>query len=113
MSTEQNPAKAYPISTLRDVFNLPTWEKMVICLDEIRDAMSQAREVSDLVTQLAAEKGETLENPVVWPETFEWIDDGKGEVCTTFSGPDGKELLSIQTTRAAEAPKGQTPEEKP
>lgn len=86
----------YPITTLRDIFNLPTFKQMEVCLDEIKDCMMQARATNDLMIALMAEKGIVVEKACEWPEVMEWKDDGKGEVGTKYVTEDGTEVLELK-----------------
>lgn len=89
----------FPLTTLRDIFNLPTFEQMETCLDELKECMMQARATNDLMVALVAENGIVVEQVFEWPEVLEWKDDGKGEVGTAYTGPDGKELFSMLIRR--------------
>jgi len=92
-------SQVFPLTTLRDIYNLPTFEQMVVCLDELKDCMMQARATNDLMVALVAEKGIAVEKAFEWPEVLEWKDDGKGEVGTAYAGPDGKEIFSMKVSR--------------
>lgn len=100
---EPGPAVTCPqtfqLTTLRDIFNLPTFEQMIVCLDELKECMTQARRTNDLMVSLMAEHGSTVGKAFEWPEVTEWKDDGKGEVGTVYSGSDGKEIFSMKASR--------------
>jgi hypothetical protein len=70
----------YPITTLRDIFNLPTREQMETCLAELTEAMIQARIANDAIMAVLEDNGSVgLTRAIDWPETSNWVDDGKGE----------------------------------
>lgn len=92
----------FPLTTLRDIFNLPTFDQMVVCLDELKECMMQARATNDLMVALVNEKGHDVKKAFEWPEVLEWKDDGKGDVGTAYAGPDGKELFSMSIKRDPE-----------
>ena len=94
-------ATKYPISTLRDIFNLPTIEQMETCLDEIKTCMMQGRVANDLTVSLARKAGMDIDRAFEWPEVMDWIDDGKGECGTTYVTPDGEKLFSMTATKEA------------
>jgi hypothetical protein len=89
----------FPLTTLRDVFNLPTIEQMETCLDELKECMMQARATNDFMVAAVNAKGHNVKKALEWPEVLEWKDDGKGEVGTAYAGPDGKELFSMSIKR--------------
>ncbi len=100
---EQSPAPAgsqvFLISTLRDIFNLPTMAQMETCLRELSEGMLQARIANDtMLATLRAAGAENLERVVEWPEVAKWTDDGKGEVTTRYGGPDGTPAFTLTTT---------------
>ena len=90
-------SQVFPLSTLGDIFNLPTREQMVLCLDEIAETMIQARETHDLMVTLMHETGITVSGkPFEWPKVINWVDDGKGEIKTRYLTPDGKEIFAMK-----------------
>jgi hypothetical protein len=91
--------QVFPLTTMRDIFNLPTFEQMVVCLDELKDCMMQARATNDLMVALVATTGTAIEKAFEWPEVLQWKDDGKGEVGTSYARPDGEEIFSIKVIR--------------
>ena len=92
-------SQVFPLTTLRDIFNLPTFEQMATCLDELKICMTQARATNDLMVVLVNQKGHDIKKAFEWPEVLEWKDDGKGDVRTAYAGPDGKEVFSMKLSR--------------
>lgn len=93
---DKKQVKAYPLATLRDIFNLPSRQQMRTCLEEITECLLQARDANDLMmTHTQGTKA------VEWPDVIEWIDDDEREVTTTYEGTD------IQLHRKIEDPKPQ------
>jgi len=43
------------------------------------------------------EAGTKVERAIEWPETINWTDDGQGDVKTSYGGPDGVPVFSLQT----------------
>jgi hypothetical protein len=91
-------SQVFSISTLRDIFNLPTLAQMETCLREISEGMLQARIANDTMLEtLRAAGAENLERVIEWPEVAKWTDDGKGEVTTRYGGPDGTPAFTLTT----------------
>jgi hypothetical protein len=75
----------FEIRTLRDIFELPTFEQMETCLDELATSMKLARATAELIAGMVRSKtGECVEKVFIWPDVVEWVDDGKGEVGAEF-----------------------------
>lgn len=93
----------YPLRTLRDIFELPSYEHMERCFDELKKVMLQARATNDLFAGLMEHQGKPMPNGkcFLWPEVLEWKDDGKGEIGADYVGPDGKPFLSMRTVKAS------------
>jgi hypothetical protein len=89
----------YKISSLRDIFNLPSHECMERCLAELPRLMLQARATNDLFVALMREKGSQVEQAFAWPDVTEWTDDGKGEIGADYVDLDGKTILSMRTVK--------------
>ena len=102
----------YPLRTLRDIFELPSYEHMERCIDELKTVMLQARATNDLFAGLMEHKGKPMPDGrcFLWPEVMEWNDDGKREIGADYVTADGKPFLSMRTVKASSAPnvKGQT-----
>ena len=105
--------KTYPLRTLRDIFELPSYEHMERCMDELKNVMLQARATNDLFAGLLEQQGVPVKDGkcFIWPEVMDWDDDGKGEIGSDYLGPDGEPLLSIRTVKATDidATKGAKP----
>ncbi len=93
----------YPLRTLRDIFELPTYEHMERCLDELKTVMLQARATNDLFAGLMEHQGKPMPEGkcFLWPEVLEWNDDGRREIGADYVGPDGKTILSMRTVKAS------------
>jgi len=91
-----SPGAVYVIRTLRDIYELPTFEQMETCLDELAAGMKLARASADLMIDVTENiTGKESVIKIEWPESFEWNDDGRGDVGARFTDPDGRELLSV------------------
>lgn len=95
-----SPSPVFPISSLRDIYNLPTIEQMETCIDEIKICMMQARAANDLFVVLANLEGANVNKAFEWPETLPWHDDGKGDVGTRYVTPDGDEFMSMDVKKS-------------
>lgn len=94
------PITTYPITTLRDIWALPSYEHMERCLAEVSKAMLHARAINDLWG--AAGEVINANAPRIrfaWPETLDWVDDGKGEVGANWRGFNGETALTTRITR--------------
>lgn len=92
-----NTATTYPIATLRDIYNLPTIDQMVLCLDELKAAMIQARIANDATVEALSAKNISVEKAFEWPEVTPWIDDNLGQIEARVGLPDGTELFRISS----------------
>ena len=72
--------KEYQISTLKDIFNLPTLEVVERCMDEIKEAICAAKATEEALVFFAKEKGLDVDKALDFPEVTTWIDDNKGNV---------------------------------
>lgn len=93
----------FPLRTLRDIFELPSYEHMERCFDELKTVMLQARATNDLFAGLMENQGNPMPDGTcfLWPEVLEWYDDGKREIGADYVGHDGKPLLSMRTVKAS------------
>ena len=89
-----NPT-TYPIRTLADIYNLPTIEQVETCLREMAVAILTSRATDDSTIRALRETGIEIEGRAfAWPETVDWVDDGRGEVGFSVLTPDGVEIVS-------------------
>jgi hypothetical protein len=93
----------FPLRTLRDIFELPSYEHMERCMDELKTVMLQARATNDLFAGMMKHQGKPMPDGkcFLWPEVLEWNDDGKREIGADYIGPDGKPFLSMRTVKAS------------
>jgi hypothetical protein len=93
----------FPLRTLQDIYNLPSYEHMERCFDELKTLMLQARATNDMFVELAGLLGEPLPEgrAVAWPEVIDWTDDGKGQMDIDYVGPDGEIALSMHTRKSS------------
>lgn len=93
----------YKIRDLRDIFNLPTYDLMERCLNELKTGMLVARAQADMMAEvsrtLAAQHEVELPsgNYVQWPEECIWRDDDDGtfEHQIAFRFPDGETIKTV------------------
>lgn len=114
MSTPGNPTPhaknapdgaVYPLRTLQDIFNLPSFEHMERCLGELTKVMLQARATADLFVGLAEARGVVVSDQKFgWPESLPWKDDGKGEIASTFQGAHGEPLVEVRLAKGPPNP---------
>lgn len=92
----------YPLRTLEDIYKLPSYAHMDRCLTELRKALLEGRAHSDLFVEILREKGVSApyDQLIKWPEVFEWIDDGKGEIGLEFIAPEGSITFSIRSDKS-------------
>ena len=95
-------SRVFPISTLRDIFNLPTFGQMETCLRELSEGMIQARLTNDVMVATMQEAGADVKQAVIWPEVINWTDDGEGDVTTLYGGPDGDAMFSLTSKVSSE-----------
>ncbi len=89
----------YPIRTLADIYNLPSYECMERCLDEMVKLLLESRAMEDALTASMAITRKvdfaTIGRTYRWPETVDWTDDGKGELGAIFKDPSGEPAFSF------------------
>ena len=108
MNNPQQP-QVFQITTLRDIFNLPSIEQMVRCLDELKEGMIFARQSNDLVLGVIKDAGHDIKQAFEWPETVQWTDDKKANVDLHFNGLEGEEGFSIHMRENENDPGEGTP----
>lgn len=93
----------YPLRTLKDIFELPSYEHMERCLDELKTVMLQARATNDLFAGLMEHQGKPMPGGkcFAWPDVLDWKDDGKREIGADYVTADGKPFLSMRTVKAS------------
>ena len=89
-------SRVFPITTLRDIFNLPTLGQMETCLRELTEGMIQARLANDAMVAMVRNAGGDIERAVEWPEVANWTDDGKGEITSRYHGA-GMPTVTVTT----------------
>jgi DNA polymerase II large subunit len=92
----------YPLRTIEDIYKLPSYAHMNRCLTELRKTLLEGRAHSDLFVEILREKGVSspYDQLIKWPEVFEWIDDGKGEIDLEFIAPDSTLTVSIRSDKS-------------
>lgn len=102
----------FAITTLRDIFNLPTMAQMEMCLRELSEGMIQARIANDTMVAALREAGATdIERAVEWPEVAHWTDDGKREITSRLHG-EGMPTITLTAKFDPENAIGHAPGEK-
>ena len=82
----------YQISTLRDIFEKIPTDKLDVFMKELTKTLQNAKTVNDSMCDIARALGQDVNVAFEWPEHITWIDDGKGNIKTTF-GFDKHELV--------------------
>lgn len=89
--------KEYRIRTLKDIFDLPTFDMMKRCLSELSSVMLVTRGTAEMLAGVAREvtKEEDKKLPDglfhKWPDEVVWKDDhsGKSEIKMPWSDREG------------------------
>lgn len=95
--------KIYPLRTLRDIFELPSYEHIDRCLTELRKVFLEARAQNDLFKDFISYHNDPIAREEMyfeWPEVLEWNDDGKGQIDLEFSAPDSTLIVSIRSDKS-------------
>lgn len=94
--------RIYPLRTLRDIFELPSYEHIERCIDELKIVILQARATNDFLAAISEHKGNPLPNGkcFMWPEVLEWNDDGKSELGSDYVDQDGKSIMSMRIVKS-------------
>jgi hypothetical protein len=91
----------YQIRTLQDIFNLPSFKEVELCLEEIRQIMVRAKCTNDALVALLRSNGHECERAIEWPEVIDWVDDGKSNMEFTVNDQDGVEIFTTKVIRPA------------
>lgn len=84
----------YELKTLKDVFDKVPADRISDCLNELAISMIQAKAMQGIMDCVSENKMPVFE----WPESVEWIDDGKHEIGLSFYETcNKKEFLRIET----------------
>ena len=84
----------YELKTLKDVFDKVPTDRIGDCMNEIGVAMIQAKAMLGLMNIVAESETSVFQ----FPESTEWIDDGKNEIGVNFyETSNEKEFLRIET----------------
>lgn len=75
----------YEFSTFRELFDRVPADRIVQCLSEVGIAIEAAKRSHEALQAMSesiaeAEGREPMRFPVFLPNSFKWIDDGKGEL---------------------------------
>lgn len=96
--------QTFIIRTLRDIYELPTVDMMVRCMQELTSLMQIQRSTVELLgevadTQAAREGKPPVSDTVKWKfaDEISWTDDNGGESKLQFR-MGGKELLTVRVT---------------
>lgn len=90
--------KTYTIRTLADIYNLPTFEQVKTAAAEMAEIIISARLKNDLIAELAKQRCVEVPNGMAFkfPDSIDWIDDGKGEAELRFNEQDGTEMGKVE-----------------
>lgn len=77
----------YHLVTIKDVFDKVPADSIRACLDELAKGMTYAKLLADLAG------GE-----MIWPDSIDWTDDGKGEIDVTITA-DGENLATLKVRK--------------
>lgn len=72
----------YELRTLKDVFDKVPANRIMLCMQEIGQAMAQAKATKETLEAMADASASTVE--VAWPESCTWLDDDEGEVTLRY-----------------------------
>lgn len=94
-NTQITPAPiTYKISTLQDIWNLPSIDAITRCLADIKLGMTQARATNEIFQEFLKDTEHT-EKLFFWPEFIAWIDDGINEIRTHYV-VDGESAFTVK-----------------
>jgi hypothetical protein len=89
-------APKYELRTIKDIFDLVPADRIKDCCEELGSLLAQAKYQVQLVEAASEALGAPLpEGAFAFPDSVEWIDDGKQEITTRMVEQNGKDLLSI------------------
>jgi len=100
MKTNEPDEKTYVLKTIADIFSLPSTDHIERCMDEMKKIIIAAKATEELACAIADATGIPEEQAkFIWPESFEWIDDGKGELGFVCEDTEGKKLFEMAITK--------------
>lgn len=90
--------QSYTIRTLADIYNLPTFEQVKTAAVEMAEMIISTRMKNDLIAEIAKANGMEVQNGMAmkFPDSIEWIDDGKGEVRLELREHDGTNVAELK-----------------
>lgn len=89
--------KEYKLTTIKDIFELVPADRIGDCMEELTTLLVQAKGMLGVIEtagEILGAKKEDIE--CLCPETFTWVDDGKGEIVSNFS-VNGEEAFGLKT----------------
>lgn len=95
-------ATKYELTTIKDIHDKVPLDRIEDCMSEITALLVQSKTTAEAITGLAKIQGlDCLDVEMIkFPETLDWIDDGKGEITMKLRVEGGNEIVSITTKHA-------------
>jgi len=82
----------YRISSLKDVFDLPSIEHIKNCMEELTMLMVQVKALKQMADAIGQAQG--VESGMEWPQYVDWLDDGIKEATVVVTS-EGEEVLTM------------------
>lgn len=93
----------YELSTIRDIFDKVPSDRIQDCCRELGTLLAQSKALAELVRVTADTMGIDENEPLMkMPESFTWVDDGKGEIVTRVCSGEDNELMRLESRPATE-----------
>ena len=97
MNENKPDGKTYQLKSITDIFNLPSVDHIERCLSELKKIIVAAKATEELACAVAEIQG-IPENQArfIWPDSLDWVDDGKGELGFSCEDTNGTKLFELE-----------------
>jgi len=100
--SDASTCSIYSFSTFQELVDKVPSDKIAECMAEMGQAFAQGKLLTELAIETARAQGKLLgelpERVITLPESFDWMDDGKGEVGVNLKvSKDSEESVRITT----------------
>lgn len=94
---------SYELTTIRDIFDKVPADRIPDCCRELGTLLAQSKGLAELIQCTGDAIGiDEAQRLMKMPETFTWVDDGKGEIVTRVCAGEHGEVMRLESTPAAE-----------
>lgn len=94
---------SYELTTIRDIFDKVPADRIQDCCRELGTLLAQSKGLAELIQCTGEAIGFDEAQPLMkMPETYTWVDDGKGEIVTRVCTSEEDEVMRLESKPATE-----------